>query len=840
MRLAAYAGTSALVAAGALLKAFHQRPNFYSATVYLSQSNACVLVSWPPHTRHVSPANSVAIQILTNLALVTACSFIYGLQRLFYGPLRPVEIEHLSEKAWYAVLDTLLAMPSLRDEVGGWMLAVFVLLLAGKVWSWIGEGRVDILEQQPPQNPRLFHARLASSLLLSTAFSSGMLRYCIATVKDDPRPGMMVIFTFEFAILLIFSLFSLFRYILALVEARILQLQTKAKMDERRAEIRTERERLEREREESTDPESLPPLPSEEDVDENEIDVPGWEDKRRWLFGLELAADFVKLIIYTIFFGISLTFMGLPMHIIRDVYLTFASFVKRVKDYNNYRKATQNMNSRYPDATSEELTNDNTCIVCREVMVPWGQPDAAGQAPRPSLINEGMRAKKLPCGHILHLRCLKAWLERQQACPTCRRPVIPTGASTTNGAGAGNQNADGGANGDAQQGGNAQGGAPNADNNNNGNRPAQPRLRMLNLGPIRIGVYNGPANRVQDALNQRRAQQNGTPTSNATPAITPGLGGLAGARSVDTQFQFLQIEERLLQETRRLQIEQTQLATVRALEAELARLRAHYSNNQAGQGLPGSSTGARPAMPNTFPPPNMMGPGAGFMSPQAFQPGAGQEPMTQGHEALPPGLVLPEGWTLTPLNRVEGTAQLGGGMPQTQPPVPTPTVTIPAPEVPAQESESEQSTALAQQQETEQSTGTGVSEALVPSQSTQDNEIVPVGPPQAGSSGPSEVMSSPSPQQGASSQSQAEQPDVPSIDVQAESAEHATMEAPVQSDPSPLTTGPNGWGGSSSWNFDNVQGESSNEQTATEEQDQPADKGKGKAVTMEDVEDAEQ
>lgn len=44
MRLAAYAGTSALVAAGALLKAFHQRPNFYSATVYLSQSNACVLV----------------------------------------------------------------------------------------------------------------------------------------------------------------------------------------------------------------------------------------------------------------------------------------------------------------------------------------------------------------------------------------------------------------------------------------------------------------------------------------------------------------------------------------------------------------------------------------------------------------------------------------------------------------------------------------------------------------------------------------------------------------------------------------------------------------------------
>jgi hypothetical protein len=248
---------------------------------------SCELLPLLPHLDAV--ANSVTTQILTNLALVTACSFIYALQRLFYGPLRPIEIEHLSEKAWYAVLDTLLAMPSLRDEVGGWMLAVFVLLLAGKVWSWIGEGRVDILEQQPPQNPRLFHARLASSLLVSTAFSAGMLRYCIATVKDDPRPGMMVIFTFEFAILLIFSLFTLLRYVLALTEARVLKQQTQAKMDERRAEIRAERERLEQEREGSTDPESLPPLPSEEDVDENEIDVPGWEEKRRWLFGLELA-----------------------------------------------------------------------------------------------------------------------------------------------------------------------------------------------------------------------------------------------------------------------------------------------------------------------------------------------------------------------------------------------------------------------------------------------------------------------------------------------------------------------------------------------------------------------
>lgn len=539
--------------------------------------------------------------------------------------------------------------------------------------------------------------------------------------------------------------------------------------------------------------------------------------------------------------------MGLPMHIIRDVYLTFASFVKRVQDYNNYRKATQNMNSRYPDATSEELTNDNTCIVCREVMVPWSQADAAGQAPRPSFMNEGMRAKKLPCGHILHLRCLKAWLERQQACPTCRRPVIPTGTSATDRAGAADQNANGGADRGAQQGANAQPGAPNA-GNGNANRPAQPRLRMLNLGPIRIGVYNGPANRVQDALNQRRAQDNGTATGTATPTASSGIGGLAGARSMDTQLQLLQVEERLMQESRRLAIEQAQLATVRALEAELARLRAYYSHNQAGSGVPAPSAAARPAMPNLFPTPNTMIPGASFAQPQVFQPGPGQAPMTQGHQELPPGLVLPEGWTLAPLNRVEG---IGGGMPQTEAPVPTPTVVIP------------QSDAPVQQEGTEQTVASSTLDTAIAEQSAEQSDHPQEPAPDAESSGHYEEMPALAPQQDSSSSAQMEHSELPSINGHIDTPEetpagvpegvlaNASVDAPAetiaeaqaQSDPIPPTTQPNGWGesSSSSWNFDNVDGgESSTQHIDSEEQPTAVDKGKGRAVTVEDVEDAEQ
>ena len=201
---------------------------------------------------------------------------MYALQRLLYGPLRPIEIEQLSEKAWYAVLDTLLAMPSFREDVGGWLLAMFTLLLAAKVWGWIGEGRVDILEQgQPPANPRLFHARLATSLVLSVIFDVWMLDYCIETVLADPRPGMMVIFTFEFAIVTVFSMFTLARYGLALVQSRIEKKQLQKAIEERKTEIRAERAAARQN--ETADGRPAPASPPNEepiDVDENEVDVP--------------------------------------------------------------------------------------------------------------------------------------------------------------------------------------------------------------------------------------------------------------------------------------------------------------------------------------------------------------------------------------------------------------------------------------------------------------------------------------------------------------------------------------------------------------------------------------
>jgi E3 ubiquitin-protein ligase synoviolin len=833
MRIAYYAGASTAAAAACLLKAFHERPNFYSATVYLSQSNACLL-------------------ILTNLLLVGACAFMFALQRLLYGPLRPIEVEHLSEKAWYAVLDTLLAMPSFREDVGGWLLTMFVLLLAGKVWSWIGEGRVDILEQQPPANPRLFHIRLATSLVVSVLFNAWMAWYCVDTVMANPRPGMMVIFTFEFAIQIVLSTFTLLRYCLAVAEIKVVKQQTQEAIEARKLEIQAERAEARQNQTEEGRPAPASPVDEEPiEVDENEVDVPGWEDKRRWLFGLEVTTDFIKLMIYVVFLTVSITFNGLPMHIMRDVYLTFASFMKRVNDYMQYRRATSDMNTRYPDATTEEIRGD-ACIVCRENMFAWEQPQAnapaqpaAGQPARaPVRRDEGLRAKKLPCGHILHLRCLKSWLERQQMCPTCRRPVVtaPT-PSPPNQAGAAQ-----GANPAAAAAQGAQQGQPQ-----NGRPPV--RARFFNLGPVRIGFANGPAGQMNDIVNQMRnpqAQANPPPAAQQGPnhlglqdpyllqvhgaaAHAPAIGvpGMQAPRAVaSTQMQLMQIEQRILQDAQNLQLEQQQVALLRVMEAEMARLRAQYAPNQQ---LGGVGVGSQYQSP--------------FPTTQEVLHGANAQSLSNGHENLPQGLVLPEGWTLMPLHRQEGVAATSTA----------PTATASRRNVPDisggqsappqdQSSEAQSVTAEATEQD-----GAPRAPEQTPQASAADSSTT--GPTDERGS-PLFVPTAPVADPSAASSLSSETPAPSQAQPQPE-PQQSTNEAPV-SQPTPA---PVPWS-SGSWGFDNPATEetkttqlteptSAAAETNSEPQPQPeaeaqdsntnegvyAGKGKGRAVEVEDASD---
>ncbi|KAJ4302107.1 E3 ubiquitin-protein ligase hrd1 [Collariella sp. IMI 366227] len=499
MRLAWYAGASTALAGAVVASAFYQRSNFYSAMVHLAQSN-------------------FSLMILVNLMFVIYTAFMYGVQRLCFGPLRPTEIEQLYEKAWFAVTETCLAMTVFREEIGAFFLVMFTSLVTGKVWGWIGEGRVEVLEQQPPANPRLFHTRLAISLFVSVAYDFWLLGYAVNVVVQQARPTMMVMFLFEFAILAVSSLHTVSRYIVSLAEQQVVKKQTRQRLEDQRRRVREQRAEILRRRDAGEAGAENEELPDENDVDEMDIEVPGWEAKGQWVLSLDLFADFVKLGIYLAFFCVILTFYGLPIHIMRDLFMTMRSFVKRLHALIRYRQALKHM-QQYPDATAEELTREDTCIICREEMRPWDPSDITQV--------ERSRAKKLPCGHILHFGCLKSWLERQQVCPTCRRPVAREGPQpAANGqavmfrlglnfpAGQNQQQPPQPAvNGQAPGGGQpaAQGGADDQANVQNRN------VRMFNLGPLRLGFAQGGVEEIREMAQRLRVP----PDAANPPAPTP-------------------------------------------------------------------------------------------------------------------------------------------------------------------------------------------------------------------------------------------------------------------------------------------------------------------------------
>ncbi|KAJ4990788.1 hypothetical protein SVAN01_03797 [Stagonosporopsis vannaccii] len=643
-RLKLYVAGSAVMANVVLARAYYERPNFYSAAVYISQSTG-------------------SLMFLVNLMLIVAASFGYGLQRLFYGPLRPIETEQLYDKAWFAVSETLLAMTIFRDDIGLWFFAMFLCLLAGKVWQWIGEGRVEFLEQQPPANPRLFHTRLASSLLFSVFFDVFMTQYCVSSILSASRPGVMVMFGFEYVLLAIASISTLMRYGLSLVELAITQRQETARDEARR--IAREQARQQAAAEGSD-------APTELEDDDDDMDVPGWEEKGRWVFYLDLATDFVKASVYLGFFTVLMTFYGIPIHIMRDLFMSIRSLIKRINDFIQYRNATRDMNTRYPDATGDDLSRENICIVCREEMRPWNQPgDEEAQPGR--RVDERQRPKKLPCGHILHFSCLRSWLERQQVCPTCRRPVLgegtPQTAQPNNPANPAIQNQQDQPNAPFQGGlrgflpGNVQQPAANqvqpdapAPQGPQPNRPAG-NMRVFNFGPFRIALGNlrlpaeqaGNANNLRNAIDQLRQQAVAgqapqAPTAlqqaevpiqpllfNAAPnAAMDQMGAALAHQPVDIRHDILRIQQHIIQQLRQLNVQNEQLEVSSRLLVELNRLNAL---SVAGQ------------LPNDAVP----------MDAQAVSSFASQtytargEILRQGDASIPEGLTLPDGWTLRPM-----------------------------------------------------------------------------------------------------------------------------------------------------------------------------------------------
>lgn len=74
----------------------------------------------------------------------------------------------------------------------------------------------------------------------------------------------------------------------------------------------------------------------------------------------------LQVILYVAFVTLMIKLFTLPLFALRPMYYTMRDFKKAFHDIVMSRRAIRNMNTLYPDATTEELAAaDNVCIICR-------------------------------------------------------------------------------------------------------------------------------------------------------------------------------------------------------------------------------------------------------------------------------------------------------------------------------------------------------------------------------------------------------------------------------------------------------------------------------------------
>jgi E3 ubiquitin-protein ligase synoviolin len=318
-----YVKASFLAAFALVYYAFRSRQQWYLALVFLSSSK------W-------------AYIILGN-ALI---AFLVGLFQLFTGVflngLRLAEAEGLSDFFRWNVTETCLALTIFRSELTVKTGILFLMLVMSKCVHWVAdmrEGHLRMTEEAVVTQPnsswpalRWTHVKLLLCLYFLQLIDILAVMQCGYHVVQH-GPSVSILFAFEATIMLTSVVSNVLLWHLHLLDGilHFIHEHTDASWVVHRW-------------------------------------IHPWKDHKATLvFAVEVQAQAAKFSFYVAFFAIVMTYYGLPINLIREVYVSFQSMKQRFVAFHKYRQLMANMN-RFHSPKAEELQEEHTCIICRDEM----------------------------------------------------------------------------------------------------------------------------------------------------------------------------------------------------------------------------------------------------------------------------------------------------------------------------------------------------------------------------------------------------------------------------------------------------------------------------------------
>eukprot|EP01084_Bolivina_argentea_P083351 150911_1 len=298
VNLVTYFTISTIIAAASIYHSYSLHEQFYPTVVYLTHNKLCILS-------------------LGNFGFCLASTIAKLILRIFFVEMADDETNEIMSRMKYSITEICIALTLFRNDLNKTVIMLFVILLFVKAFHWLSSLRMEQFARgQEGINENNTKCRLFFTLIFLLFIDFLSVIILLYILYQQQRSTVIVLFAFEFTILLCFIASEIGKFFVLLIDQNY---------------------------------------------------AGRWSYKPTVMFILEFLHDLTHLGLYSIFIWILTTNFGFPLYLLRELFLAFHTLRKRIIQFYNYRKIIKVLDTQFPTITRQQLIDsdrDLICVIC--------------------------------------------------------------------------------------------------------------------------------------------------------------------------------------------------------------------------------------------------------------------------------------------------------------------------------------------------------------------------------------------------------------------------------------------------------------------------------------------